>query len=180
MLLSKRHYERGVEKLLIGSSNLQSLLSSQPLKNIMTPEQIIIVQTTFSYVLPFADETADSFYHHLFHLEPSLRPMFKRDMDSQRRKLISSLVLVIKNLQRPEVFLLKVQNLGRTHVDYGVQSHHYDLVGKALLYAIEQRLGADFTAEVEAAWVAAYTLLANVMKTAAYEPRRSEAVPMSA
>lgn len=135
----------------------------------MIPQQIILVQTTFGSVLPFADETADCFYRHLFQLEPSLRPMFKSDMDSQRRKLISSLVLVIKNLQYPEVFLHKVQNLARAHVGYGVQPHHYDLVGAALLYAIEQRLGEAFTAEVMAAWLAAYTLLADVMKTAAYE-----------
>ena len=135
----------------------------------MTPEQIIIVQATFGTVLPFADETAESFYGRLFELDPSLRAMFNNDLESQRRKLISSLVLVIKNLQRPEVFLHKIQNLGRAHVGYGVRSHHYDLVGEALLYAIAQRLGEDFTFEVKAAWVEAYNLLANAMQTAVNE-----------
>jgi hemoglobin-like flavoprotein len=37
------------------------------------------------------------------------------------------------------------------------------------LYAIEQRVGSDYSPEVEAAWVAAYALLANVMQTAALE-----------
>lgn len=142
----------------------------------MTPEQIIIVQATFGSVLPFADETAESFYHRLFELDPSLRAMFKHDLESQRRKLISSLVLVIKNLQRPEVFLHKVQNLGRAHVDYGVQPHHYDLVGEALVYAIAQRLGEDFTFEVKAAWVAAYSLLAKAMQTAVNEPASTHLV----
>jgi nitric oxide dioxygenase len=146
----------------------------------MTPEQIIIVQTTFGTVLPFADETADAFYHRLFQLDISLRPMFKHDIDLQRRKLISSLVLVIKNLQRPEVFLHKVQNLGRAHVGYGVQSHHYDLVGEALLYAIEQRLGRDFTPEVKAAWSEAYNLVANTMQTAAATPEPVEAISLPA
>jgi hemoglobin-like flavoprotein len=133
----------------------------------MTPEQIILVQTTFGTVLPFADETAEVFYAHLFALDPSLRAMFKHTIESQRRKLIISLVLVVKNLQRPEVFLHKVQNLGRAHMAYGVQPHHYDLVGQALLYAIAQRLREDFTPEVEAAWLAAYTLLATAMQTTA-------------
>lgn len=136
----------------------------------MTPEQIILVQTTFGTVLPFADETAEAFYAHLFALDPSLRAMFKHTIESQRRKLIISLVLVVKNLQRPEVFLHKVQNLGRAHMAYGVQPHHYDLVGQALLYAIAQRLGEDFTLEVEAAWKAAYTLLAMAMQTAVADP----------
>jgi hemoglobin-like flavoprotein len=133
----------------------------------MTPEQIILVQTTFGTVLPFADETAEVFYAHLFALDPSLQAMFKHTIESQRRKLIISLVLVVKNLQRPEVFLHKVQNLGRAHMAYGVQPHHYDLVGQALLYAIAQRLREDFTPEVEAAWLAAYTLLATAMQTTA-------------
>lgn len=136
----------------------------------MTPEQIIIVQATFGTVLPFADETAETFYNRLFDLDPSLRAMFKHDLESQRRKLISSLVLVIKNLQRPEVFLHKIQNLGRAHASYGVQPYHYDLVGESLLYAIAQRLGEDFTLEVKAAWVEAYALLANAMQTAIDEP----------
>ena len=145
----------------------------------MTPEQIIIVQTTFGTVLPFADETADCFYYRLFQLDPSLRSLFKHNIDLQRRKLISSLVLVIKNLQRPEVFLHKVQHLGRAHVAYGVSPHHYDLVGEALLYAIAQRLGTDFTQEVRAAWLAAYTLLANTMQTAAATPQPLAMAPLS-
>jgi hemoglobin-like flavoprotein len=136
----------------------------------MTPEQIILVQTTFGTVLHFADETAEAFYAHLFALDPSLRAMFKHTIESQRRKLIISLVLVVKNLQRPEVFLHKVQNLGRAHMAYGVQPHHYDLVGQALLYAIAQRLREDFSPEVEAAWKAACTLLATAMQTAVADP----------
>ena len=135
----------------------------------MTPDQIMLVQISFGAVLPFADETAEAFYQRLFELDPSLRPMFKNNIELQKRKLISSLVLIIKNLQRPDVFLHKVQNLGRTHVGYGVQPHHYELVGTALLYALEQRIGPDFTPEVKAAWVSAYTLLADVMQTAALE-----------
>jgi hemoglobin-like flavoprotein len=132
----------------------------------MTPEQIIIVQTTFGTVLPFADNMAETFYQRLFQLDPTLRPMFKSDMEAQKRKLVSSLVLVIKNLQRPGLFLYKVQNLGRAHVDYGVKPHHYELVGEALLYALAEQMGEDFTSEVKAAWVAAYDLLANAMQTA--------------
>jgi hemoglobin-like flavoprotein len=39
-------------------------------------------------------------------------------------------------------------------------------VGAALLWTLAQGLGEGFTAETEAAWVAAYTLLAETMQAA--------------
>jgi hemoglobin-like flavoprotein len=57
--------------------------------------------------------------------------------------------------------------LGERHVQYGVQPHHYDIVGAALLWTLAQGLGKHFTSEVEEAWTAAYTLLANTMQEAA-------------
>lgn len=40
----------------------------------------------------------------------------------------------------------------------------------ALLWALEQGLGADFTDEVRDAWVAAYNLLSGAMIEASSEP----------
>jgi hemoglobin-like flavoprotein len=57
--------------------------------------------------------------------------------------------------------------LGRKHAEYGVIDVHYDTVRSALLWTLAQGLGADFNHEAEAAWVAAYDLLAGVMKDAA-------------
>ena len=60
-----------------------------------------------------------------------------------------------------------VQDLGRRHVGYGVNNAHYDTVGSALLWTLEQGLGAEFTANVKQSWAEAYTALAGVMKAAA-------------
>lgn len=59
-----------------------------------------------------------------------------------------------------------VQQLGRNHVGYGVVPEHYDTVGAALVWTLEQGLGEAFTPEVKEAWIAVYTLLASVMKDA--------------
>jgi hemoglobin-like flavoprotein len=53
-------------------------------------------------------------------------------------------------------------------VSYGVQPAHYDSVGVALLWTLEQGLGPAFTAELRTAWASAYQLLADAMKQAAY------------
>jgi hemoglobin-like flavoprotein len=51
----------------------------------------------------------------------------------------------------------------------GVTNAHYDTVATALLWTLGQGLGDDFTPEVKAALVAAYTLLATTMQAAAAE-----------
>ena len=56
--------------------------------------------------------------------------------------------------------------MARRHVIYGVQPQHYDTVGAALLWTLEQGLGNGFTAEVRAAWTEAYGLLASAMQKA--------------
>jgi len=135
----------------------------------MKPDQISLVENTFTLVKPIAQTAAGLFYNRLFELDPSLRPLFKRDLQEQGKKLMQALAFVVKGLSRPETILPVVQELGRRHVGYGVEEGHYDTVGAALLWTLERGLGAAFTSEVEAAWGAAYGLLAQVMKEAAAE-----------
>jgi len=59
------------------------------------------------------------------------------------------------------------KELGRQHVNYGVQEEHYDTVGAALLWTLEQGLQEEFTTEVKEAWTTVYGLLAQTMKEAA-------------
>jgi len=135
----------------------------------MTPEQIVLVQTSFAQVLPIADTAAVLFYDRLFELDPSLRPMFRGDMHEQGRKLMSMLKVAVNGLTRLDELVPAVQNMGRRHVGYGVRDEHYDTVASALLWTLRLGLGTAFTRPVEEAWVSAYTLLANTMKAAAAE-----------
>jgi hemoglobin-like flavoprotein len=75
--------------------------------------------------------------------------------------------LAVSRLNRLETLIPAVQALGTRHVDYGVKHAHYDTVGAALLWTLEQGLGGDFTPEVKEAWAEAYHLLMGVMKEAA-------------
>jgi hemoglobin-like flavoprotein len=60
-----------------------------------------------------------------------------------------------------------IEVLGRRHAGYGVKDEHYATVAAALLWALEQGLGARFTSDVRDAWAAAYGLLASTMQGAA-------------
>ena len=61
----------------------------------------------------------------------------------------------------------EVTSLGQRHERYGARDADYETVGAALLWTLEQGLGAAFTPEVRGAWAQAYDLLATTMKAAA-------------
>jgi nitric oxide dioxygenase len=132
----------------------------------MTPEQITLVQASFARIEPSADTVAELFYERLFASDPALRPLFMGDMAEQRRKLMTMLGLVVRGLDRLEQLLPAIEALGRRHAIYGVRDDHYATVGGALLWTLEQGLGADFTPALRDAWATAYGTLAGAMQAA--------------
>lgn len=134
----------------------------------MTPEQITLIQSSWAKVLPIQETAATLFYGKLFELDPGVKPMFKGDMKEQGRKLMMTLNTVVNGIANLTPLVPVIQDLGRRHVAYGVEAKHYDTVGAAILWTLEQGLGADFTPATREAWTTAYTTLATVMKEAAY------------
>ena len=132
----------------------------------MTPEQISLVQSTFARIRLHAETAATLFYTRLFTLDPSLRALFRGNMQQQGAMLMRMLALAIDGLHHPDTLLASLQALGQRHVGYGVRARDYDTVGAALLWTLEQALGAQWTEETCAAWSAAYTLLATAMQSA--------------
>lgn len=133
----------------------------------LTQAQIALVQNSFAVVAPIADDAAALFYRRLFEIDPTLKAMFKGDMAEQRRKLMQMLTAAVKGLNRIDRLIPVVEDLGRRHVNYGVEEHHYDTVGNALLWTLEKGLGAAFTPDVREAWATVYGLLASTMARAA-------------
>lgn len=132
----------------------------------MTPEQVDLVQRSWRSVLPVGDTAAELFYGKLFSLDPSIQKLFRDDMREQGRNLTAMISVAVGSLSRPERIMLAVQQLGRRHAAYGVEPRHYELVGVALLWMLEQVLGEAFTPELRQAWSDVYTLLANTMQDA--------------
>lgn len=135
----------------------------------MTPEQISLIQGSFSKVAPIAETAADLFYGKLFELNPELKPLFKGSIKQQGAKLMATLNVVVNGLTDLESLVPAVQELGRRHNGYGVEEQDYDTVGEALIWTLGQGLGGAFTNEVEEAWTTAYGILAETMKDAAAE-----------
>lgn len=138
----------------------------------VTPKQRQLVQMSFAKIVPISEVAAQLFYARLFALDPSLRPLFRGDVKEQGRKLMNMIGQVVNDLDDFDRIVPAIQDLGRRHTGYGVEGQHYDAVGVALLWTVEQCLGTGYTAEIGEAWGSVYTLLANIMKEAAYGGRR--------
>lgn len=139
----------------------------------MTEEQIQLVQTSFKKVDAISETAAQIFYSRLFELQPAFKnSLFKNtDIKDQGKKLMNMLKMAVLGLSDLSKLKPAVEQLGVRHAGYGVADDHYDTVGEALIYTLGVGLDKEFTNDVEDAWIACYTLLAETMKTAASQAK---------
>jgi hemoglobin-like flavoprotein len=147
----------------------------------MTPESKRLVKESWEKVAPISEVAAALFYGRLFELDPALRHLFRGNLAEQGHKLMQTLTVVVRGLDRLDYLLPAIESLGRRHGAYGVRDEHYETVRQALLWTLERAVGDAFTPAVADAWTEAYTLVATEMKrasagvTAAPPPVRASA-----
>ena len=78
----------------------------------MEQATIDAVQSTFAKVEPIAPQAAELFYGRLFELDPSLKPMFKGNMEEQGAKLMRMIGIAVRGLND----LNSIVQIGRAHV----------------------------------------------------------------
>ena len=139
----------------------------------MNPTQIKLVQDSFAKVAPISEQAAMLFYDRLFEVAPAVRSMFPDDLSEQRKKLMTTLAVVVNGLSNLEAVLPAASALAKRHVPYGARPEHYPVVGGALLWALEKGLGDAWTPDLAAAWTAAYGTLSGYMISEAY-PQAAE------
>ena len=126
-------------------------------------EQIYRLRKTFALLEGQAHVAALVFYQRLFELDPALRPLFKNDIEVQAGKLMDMLSASLSLMERPAELAGILENLGASHVTYGVKTSDYETVGKALLTMLEAVLGKQFTDEVRLSWTNLYQLISETM-----------------
>ena len=134
----------------------------------MTPDQIKAIQDSFAKVAPISEQAAALFYGRLFEVAPAVKPLFRGDMQEQGRKLMATLAVVVNGLSDLPAILPAASALAQRHVQYGVKAADYAPVGEALLWTLECGLGAQWNAELAAAWATAYGVLSDFMIAEAY------------
>ena len=141
----------------------------------MTVNEIHLVKYSWSVVERIDPVVAGGiFYKRLFETAPYLKPMFSESIPVQSKKLMAMIGYVINRLDKLDTIIEDIKQLARRHVTYGVREEHYEIVGDALLWTLEQALANLFTNEVKQAWATCYNLLASAMLQATVEaPERA-------
>ena len=132
---------------------------------------IELLQESFAALAPQGQRLADTFYGHLFHDYPQVKPMFENtSMAEQKNKLLATLKLAVDNLRRPDILVPALEQLGARHVDYGTLPDHYPAVGATLLKSLAEVAGELWSDELEQAWADVYGVVAEHMLAGAAAP----------
>jgi hemoglobin-like flavoprotein len=153
-------------KILAKENPWHAICDTFDLKAAMTPEQIRLVQQSWRRILPIAGYAAEIFYFRLFTLDPSLRAVFRGDMQVQGRMLMVTINAAVFGLGSADRLLSTLRELESRHAGWGLQRSHYVVAGAAWLWTLGKGMGEGFTPEVREAWESAYRLLAGTMQDA--------------
>ncbi|MEY9929451.1 NAD(P)H-flavin reductase/hemoglobin-like flavoprotein [Catenulispora sp. GP43] len=128
-----------------------------------------LIRESFALVADDSDKVVSHFYALVFTECPAARDMFPPMMEAQRDRLFQALVHIVGNAEHPDNLVGYLRELGRDHRKYGAQPEHYDVVWRCLISALKRYAGTAWTPAMDAAWLAAYQLIAGTMIEAAEE-----------
>jgi hemoglobin-like flavoprotein len=132
----------------------------------MNREPVQLIRDSLIQVRPIADHIAESFYSHLFEIDPHLRKLFTGNMNTQGAMLMTSLELAVSSLDNLESILPSIRALGERHSSYGVKKEYYPYAKESFLWALEKHLKDGFTPTLKNAWSEAFDTLIEVMSNA--------------
>ena len=135
---------------------------SAPVKTI-TAEQCRMIRNSIESIRPMSESVGLLFYGKLFELAPSVHSMFHIDLALQVQKLMGTLSAIVESLNGFETIRPKLEELGRKHATYGVRVEHYETLAAALLWTMNEALGADFDAPTSEARSVALAAVSKAM-----------------
>lgn len=126
--------------------------------------QTDVLEQSFAMLCDRKTEFTHCFYSTLFSDYPQVKPLFSNtSMEEQAKKLFASLTFVVNNLQQHQILTATLKELGKRHMNYGVLPEHYPMVVSTLLKTMAATLQDQWTPDCAAAWMEAYTAIANLM-----------------
>ena len=129
----------------------------------MEPRHKELIRDSWQQLRPDVDRAAELFYTRLFEEDPTLRELFTGDVAAQGKRLMTMMGTAVEKLDELEAMTPMLYELGQRHVNYGVQARHYETFRDALMWTLQNVLGADFYPEVEEAWGAFLEFLSHAM-----------------
>mmetsp|Transcript_62907 Transcript_62907/g.142169 ORF Transcript_62907/g.142169 Transcript_62907/m.142169 type:complete len:200 (-) Transcript_62907:152-751(-) len=143
-----------------------------------------LVQSTWKAAVPEANDqnlvaVGTLLFERLFESEPAALELFPFMKGEDREKVKSKALYkahvkgvagavndAVQGLDELEDAAMILERLGRRHNNYGTQAAHYDLVGDAFLWTLEQALAPKglWTPEAKESWTEVWGVVAGTMK----------------
>jgi hemoglobin-like flavoprotein len=132
----------------------------------LSEEQLEHVKRTWTIVQTLGTSATDLFYQTMFSSKPHFRGTLFANVDIRRQSkmLYAMLNQAVEWLEDAEKLTEALMLAGARHVYYGVKDFHYPLIGSDLIKTLRMGLGDNFTAQVEEAWLATYTVIQYWMR----------------
>ncbi|WPP00931.1 NO-inducible flavohemoprotein [Pseudomonas sp. HR96] len=141
----------------------------------LTTEQRAIITATVPLLETGGETLTTHFYRTLLADHPEVRPLFNQAHQAdgtQPRALANGVLMYARNIDRLENLGPLAGQIINKHVALQILPEHYPIVGRCLLQAIGEVLGAEIATDaVIDAWAAAYGQLADLLieaETAVY------------
>jgi len=103
------------------------------------------------------------FYAILFERHPEVRPLFGSDIAPQAKMLRDAILAVLDHLDDTAWLGDTLGSLGRKHAGWGVTAEMYGWVAEAMISAMEELGGEQWTSEMNIAWTEALGAVAGLM-----------------
>lgn len=133
----------------------------------LNAEQRAIIKATVPLLESGGEALTTHFYKMMLSEYPEVRPLFNQAHQAsgdQPRALANGVLMYARHIDQLEQLGGLVGQIINKHVALQILPEHYPIVGSCLLRAIEEVLGKEIaTAEVLAAWPAAYGQLADIL-----------------
>jgi len=134
---------------------------------VLNAQDRAIVKSTVP-LLESGGETLTTYFYQMMLSEfPEVRPLFNQAHQAsgdQPRALANGVLMYARHIDELEQLGDLVAKIINKHVALQILPHHYPIVGKCLIRAIEEVLGSEIaTPEVLEAWGKAYQQLADIL-----------------
>ncbi|XP_041469276.1 uncharacterized protein LOC121419053 isoform X3 [Lytechinus variegatus] len=169
--------DRGLENL--GFQGSSTSLIHEPITSSLDERQKTLVRNTWKTLEKKGELHGSMMFAKLTSDHPDIGKLFSfggknlsygellvdPDVRSHGIRVIDTLGSVIEDLDDMELVVQILEDLGQRHNSYNAKKTHIKAVGEALLFTLEQALGAGFTSDVKAAWTAVFNIVADTMST---------------
>lgn len=132
----------------------------------MTADQIALIKATVPILVQHGNTITTVFYRNMLQAHPELNKVFNTPNQingHQPRALAGALYAYASHIDDLGALSSAVELICNKHASLYIKPDDYKIVGKYLLEAMGEVLGAALTPEIHDAWATAYWQLANIM-----------------